>query len=582
MKNILLFLICILILCSCRTETEKTVSKVLHKDKQKISLRLMSEPDGLSPILSRARSSREVFRLIFSNLMGRQPESGVLRPVLIKNKPVVEEIEEGLFKGGKKYTMEIRENANWDDGSPITAADYVFSSKIILHPSVKTRYGVVADLIKDIELYPNNAKKLSILTGDCHILTEGVITADLFLYQEKKFDPNLSMRKYPYLTFKEKEKLKGILEADSTVLKVGELFSDVTYARTPGKLSGAGPYKLKEWVTGQKIVLEKKQDWWGENLFPAKPESITFEIIPDHITALTKIKNGEIDLCGELPNDLFKENENNEKLNAYSVASQNLIYLAMNNEKGPLANKKIRQAVAHTVNVAEIIETISYGYAQPISGPYTPDAAFYDKSIKPRSFDIAKAIAILEEEGWKDSNQNGTVDKIVDGKIQELELEFIIASTSRTAIPISELWKNNAKKAGIGVKVITKDSKVFRSENLATGNFDIVATGTSVDPGLYDPKGRWHSESIPPRGGNYPRFNNKEADRLIDEIRSECNDSKRRNKLYADLHALMYEEQPVIFLYNPQNIMLTTKHIEGLVYSSTKPGFFPEYIEVNN
>ena len=569
-------------LCSCRTETQKTTNSTSDKDLQKITIRMMSEPDGLSPILARRRSSRDVFRLIFSNLMASDPKTNELRPILIKSNPTVKEIEEGPLKGGKKYTMEIREEAKWDDGTPITAADYVFSSKIILHPSVKTRYGVVTDLIKDIETDPENPKKLSILTGDCHILTEGSITADIFVYKEKLFDPNLSLRKYEYLAFKEKDQFQEIVNKDSTIAKVGDLFMDVSYSRAEGKLIGAGPYKLKEWVTGQKIVLEKKQNWWGKDLFPANPESITFEIIPDHITALTKIKNGELELCGELPFDLFSENKDNENLNAYTASTPNIIYLALNNQKGPLASKKVRQAVAHSVNVDEIIETISFGYAKPTSGPYTPDAPFYDKSIKSRKFDIARSRELLEEDGWKDTNQNGTVDKMINGKLEELELEFIIASSSKLAKPIAELWTNNATKAGIGVKVISKDSKVFRSENLAKGNFDVVATGTSVDPGLYDPKGRWHSESIPPRGGNYPRFNNKEADRLIDEIRSECIDEKRRNKLYADLHQIMYEEQPVIFLYSPQGIMLTGKKVDGLVTSSVKPGFFPEYIQIKN
>jgi len=543
---------------------------------------MMSEPDGLSPILARRRSAREIFRLIFANLMALDPKSNDLKPVLIKSSPVIEEIEEGPLKGGKKYTMEIREEAKWDDGTPVTAADYVFSSKIVLHPSVKTRYGVVTDLIKDIQTYPNNTKKLSVLTSDCHILTEGSITADLFLYKEKLFDPKLALRKYDYLAFKEKDKAQEIVKTDSTIAEVGDLFMDVSYSREQGKVVGAGPYKLKEWVTGQKIVLVKKENWWGNDLFPAKPESITFEIIPDHITALTKIKNGELDLCGELPFDLFSENKDNENLKAYTASTQDIIFLALNNEKGPLASKKVRQAVAHSVNVDEIIETISFGYAKPTSGPYTPDAPFYDKSIKSRKFDVARSRELLEEGGWKDSNKNGTVDKMINGKSEELELEFIIASSSKLAKPIAELWKNNASKAGIGVKVILKDPKVFRSENLAKGNFDVVATGTAVDPGLYDPKGRWHSESIPPRGGNYPRFNNKEADRLIDEIRSECTDVERRNKLYADLHKIMYEEQPVIFLYSPQGIMLTRMEVDGLVTSSVKPGFFPEYIQIKN
>jgi len=153
-----------------------------------------------------------------------------------------------------------------------------------------------------------------------------------------------------------------------------------------------------------------------------------------------------------------------------------------------------------------------------------------------------------------------------------------VSSRSRTAKPVAELFKASAKKAGIQINTIIKDANVFRKENLVKGKYDIAAIGTSTNPGLYDPTGRWHSKSIPPRGGNYPRFSNIAADEIIDKVISECEDDIARNKLYKDLHKIMYDEQAVIFMYNPQKVMFSSEKVDNLVTSALRPGYFPEYV----
>ena len=578
MNKITSFYLLLLIFCllqTCRTEPKVVDTKIGFQENAEVSIRLMREPSGLSPILTNT-SARQIFRLMHQTLVELDPKTLELVPVVAKKRPEVELITEGTDQGGKIYTFEIKDEAAWDDGKAITAHDVLFSAKITYHPGVKTRYGQVVDLIKDIQLDEANPKKLKMMTGECHILNEETI-GTMFLYPEHLFDPNNTLREVSLQDLRDEEQLKKI-EANQEQMMVATKFTAPEAGRTPGKMLGTGPYKLKEWITGQKIVLEKKKNWWGDKDFEVNPQEIIFEIIPDHVTAMTKLNNGELDICGDLPFELFNDQKSKPNLKDASYDMSAIYYFTLNTENEFLKDKKVRQALAHATNIPEIIENVTYGYAQALSGPFPPGANYYDENLTIRKYDLQKASALLAEAGWTDSDDDGIKDKVIGGKKTDLSLDFYVSTTSKNMKPIADLFLNTTKKAGIKINIVLKDPKLLRKEHLITGNYDISGTGTVASAGLFDPKYRWHSESIPPEGGNYPRFANERADALIEAIRSECDDEATRNKMYKEFHQIIYDEQPVIFLYLPKALMLTNNKVENLVTSSQRPGYFPEYI----
>ena len=576
-KIISLIFICayFLHLQTCKNEPAELAKNLAYEDKATIAIRIMKEPRSLSPILSNT-SARQIFRLMHLPLMHIDPKKLELVPAVAKSKAEVEAITEGEHAGGKKYTYEIREDAKWDDGQNITAYDVIFSNKIMYHPAVKTRYSQIADLIAAFEVDEQDPKKFSFLTKECHILNEETLST-IFLYPEHFFDPDQTLRKHSLEELRNEDILKKI-EADPKQMSVGEKFMAPESGRTAEGMLGTGPYRLKEWITGQKIVLEKKENYWGASVMKANPEQIVFEIVPDHVTALTKLGNNELDICGDLSFDLFNDQKSKAQLMDRSYDMTAIYYLPLNNESKILKDKAVRQALAHATNIEEIIENVTYGYARTLTGPYSPDETYYDKNLGLRKYDIKKAIEILAAAGWKDSDGDGIQDKIIDGKKTDLALDFYIPSSSKNMKPIADLFLKSTKKAGFKINVIAKDSRMLRKEHLAKGDYDISGTGTIASVGLFDPKYRWHSESIPPKGGNYPRFNNAKADALIDAIRTSCDDAQGREKMYKELHQIIYDEQPVIFLYMPKALLLTTNKIDDLVTSLQRPGYFPEYI----
>ena len=120
---------------------------------------------------------------------------------------------------------------------------------------------------------------------------------------------------------------------------------------------------------------------------------------------------------------------------------------------------------------------------------------------------MAKAKSLLEEAGWKDSNNNGIVDKNVNGALTELELDVLVSSTSKITQDLVLLWTDNARKVGVNLNLITKESNlVFK--DVKSQEYEVCAYGKGRDVGYYPPKQLWHTVNDRPGGGNVTGFGN--------------------------------------------------------------------------
>jgi len=196
---------------------------------------------------------------------------------------------------------------------------------------------------------------------------------------------------------------------------------------------------------------------------------------------------------------------------------------------------------------------------------------YYNKDLKPIPLDIDGAKKILADEGWKDTNADGTIDKKFGGKQIELDLDFYITGSSLSK-NIALLMQKNAKEAGININIITKPFKDFKRENLKKRDYDLTTLFITQDMVLDDPYSRWHSDNDDPKANNDISYRSPKADALIEKIRSTKSDSDR-NQYYKELQQVMYDDQPVIFLYNPTDKLIVGEKWKGS--STTKrPGYF--------
>ncbi len=542
-----------------------------------INVHLKSDPARINPMVGNPTTeSTEINTLLFQTLAHYDPISYDLSPVLIKEIVPGREITEGDQIGGIIYDYEILEEAVWDDGTPITGEDYLFTLKVAKNPSIDAASwrGLLKD-ITAVEVDSENPKKFSVTVGRYyHLARESTCTFEIF--PKHIYDPEGVMDTYSISQLNNTEALGKEMESDSTLASFAKIFNGPKF--TQETVSGSGPYKLKAWEVDQYIVLEKKENYWGSALnrtqLKNNPKEITFRIIADENAAITLLKDGSIDLMNvrnATAFDNLKESEVfEEQFTLHTPPLSRFYYIGLNNRKPELADPEIRRALAHLVDVDNIIETLENGYAKRQVGTIMPSTPFYDSSLKPIEYDPQKAIEILDRKGWKDTNGNGSRDKIVNGELVEMEVDFL-ASTRPLGQKVGLLLQDNAKQAGINVNLVIKEGRKM-SEALYGHDFEASASATGLSLAPYDPYQRWHSDNDIRGKGNIFGYVNEKNDATIEQIRN-AQDPERRMQAYRDFQTTMYEEQPVIFLYSPVQKFVLSKKFKGL-FSNKRPGYF--------
>jgi peptide/nickel transport system substrate-binding protein len=575
-----------------------------------------ADPDMLNPINSSSANARTIIELIFSQLTGSEVTGEYnLMPLLTKDLAKVTELKEGEFKGGMRLDYEIKEDATWDNGSPITGHDYVFTIKTILNPKtncehLKSYYDWVGDIVVD----STNPKKFSVFSNKIYFKIEEF--AGYYVIPEYNYDPNKLMRKftirelqtdakmskktnkdqYVYVNNKltrigaEDQVLKVLISSggkgyyteiikrnvkpssslreNPDILKFANEFNSEKYQRDPKYISGFGPYKLDHWTTGQEIVLVKKENWWGEKYntqrdFWAFPKKIKIKIINDQNTSLTVLKDGQLDAYASIPAKDYKELEKNDKfkskfdLTKMDRFSYSFIGINLRNDKFKDIN--VRKALAHAINRNKINEIISFGESKLTESFAHPLQPVYNTNLKAYEFDLAKAGQMLDAAGWKDTDGDGIRDKVLNGKKTPFIVEFKYPkneNTKNTCLIIQE----DMKKLGVDFKLVEKEWTVYLQEQDKL-QFEMFMGGFTIPERISDPKQIWHTDNAKPGGDNKTGWGNSVSDQLIDKLISDLN-AENRKKYYMQLQQMIHDDVPVIFMFNAKNRIATSNKYE--------------------
>jgi peptide/nickel transport system substrate-binding protein len=547
-----------------------------------LDIAMLKEPTMLNPLLNPGATERIVFHNVFAPMADFHPETYELSPILIKAIPEGEPILDGPYKGGTKYTVEIKDEAKWDNGSPITAKDIVFTLKAIKHPNTNAAgYRSYMRHVSDVKVDPKNPKKAIFYFKDYYILAkELAVTVEI--YPQYHYDPENGMDEISIPEL-DSEKAKDLIEANPKLVAFAKKFNNVKFARE--SISGAGPYRLKEWVSSQVIVLEKKENYWAADSdipsLMAKPDELKFHFIADETATISQMKEGNIDVFTNMSGNTFFDLKNNKTYGSefqyFTPELMKFYYIAINNSKPELSDPDVRRALAKLVDVPKLIKILEGGLGNPTVGMINEKKAYYNKDLTPIALDIEGAKEILAKEGWKDTNSDGIIDKRFNGQKIEMDLDIHITG-SELSKNIGLLLQENAKKVNININIITKKYKDTKRENLKKRDYDLIPSILGQDLSLDDPYTKWHSDNDDPAKHNDVSYRSDKADELIDKIRS-TQDETQRTQYYKDLQKVMYDDQPVIFLYNPQEKIIVSKNWKA---SSTmkRPGYFAGTFEL--
>ena len=463
-----------------------------------VTIRLNGEPEKLNPLISEEANAVQVMSNIFMTLLDFDAKSLELVPLLAKSRPIVSPIDTGIYKGGLAYIYEIRDEAVWDNGTPVTAADYIFTIKAVMDKqSGANNFRSGLDFIRDIITDAKNPKKFTVIADKAYILSE-TNSGTIPVLPEYIYDATGLLRKY---TVAELAKaVKDTTGVTGGLAQFAAQFQTPKFSRDTSGVSGCNAYVLDEWTEGQRLVLKKKKKWWGDiasqkiPILTELPEKLIFKPVKDEVAVLSLLKNQELDVASKISPKAFLELQKNdstkENYTFLNPPSLSIAYIGINTKDPKLADKRVRRALTYLADPQTYITKVMNGFAEPCAGPFVPQRPYYNKNVDAVSMNIERAKALLEEAGWVNSNGDSTLDKNIDGKQTELELRYIYASQNVLAKNIGFLFQENAKKDGVSIKLQGLDDKVVK-ENMKKRDFDLFLSSSGFAPGLDDPKEVW-------------------------------------------------------------------------------------------
>lgn len=483
--------------------------KASPADGDRIVFGTIGEASNLITYLSTDSASHEVADLIFTALLrynkNLEPEAWAAEWYRLED-------------GGKRMLFRLRKGILWEDGVELTAEDVAFTYRLVIDPKTASPYA--EDFLR--------VKELNVLDR----YTIEVI-------YEEFFARAVATWMSPILP-------KHILE--------GRNIRDTPFSRKP---VGAGPYRLKEWQSGSRIVLEASETYFG-----GRPhiDEVIYRIIPDDATMFMELRAGRLDVMNLNPLQSLRQTSGNwwdNEFHKYRYLAPVYIFLGFNLRHPFFSDIRVRKAISLAINRQDIVNGVLLGQGEAAFGPFKPGSWAYHQKLQPVAQDVAKAEQMLDEAGFM-RKKNGLREK--DGR--PLAFTILTNQGNEQRILTATLIQSQLAKIGVEAHIRTVEWAAFTREFVHKGNFDAVILGWTIpqDPDIFQ---IWHSSQAHDGGLNFVWYQNAEMDKLLEEGRSTPNRAQR-TRIYARIQEILNEEQPYCFLFVPYALPIVQRRFEGI------------------
>jgi peptide/nickel transport system substrate-binding protein len=470
----------------------------------------IGEPSTLIPLLASDSASHDVAGQIYNGLVRYD-----------KNLNLEGDLAESwdVSPDGLTITFHLRKGVKWHDGTEFTVRDVLYTYRVTIDPKTPTAYADAFKQVRRVESPDSYTFKVT---------------------YDKPFAPALESWGMAILP-------AHLLEG-----------KDITRSELARHPVGTGPYRFREWVAGQKLVLESNHDYYEGRPYI---DRYIYRIIPDNSTMYMELKAGALDMMGLSPVQFQRQTNTPAFLaryNKYRYPASAYTYLGYNLRHPLFSDRRVRQALTSAINKDEIVHGVLLGMGQVAHGPYKPGTWACNPHIKDFDYDPGRAKRLLAEAGWKETNSDGILVK--DGK--PFSFTILTNQGNDQRLKTALIIQQRLKKVGIEVKIRVIEWASFLSRFIDKGNFEAVMLGWTIgqDPDLFD---IWHSSKTGPKELNFVGFKNAEVDRLLVEGRGVFDREKRR-LCYWRFQDILAEEQPYTFLYVPDALPVVSARFRGI------------------
>ena len=461
----------------------------------------------LNPLLDwNNPADRDVDRLLFSGLI-RFDSHGLPQPDLAESW--------GTSADGTIYNFTLRPNALWQDGTPVTSDDVIFT----------------IDRLKTGSLYPQDVKDLwnaiEVKRLDDH---------NLKFTLPEPFAPFLD-----YVTF-------GVLPKHILDSTPPDQLANADFNIHP---VGTGPYKFDHFIVGDNgqakgVVLTLNDSYYARKPFILQ---VVFRYYPDSKSALDAYKQGEVLGVSQLTPDVLPQALADPNLSVYTsrLPQMSIILLNLSNDEVKfLQNANVRRALLLGLNRDYIVSVFLQGEAAVADGPVLPGSWAHYDGVEHISYDPDAAVSLLKKEGYVIPSTGGTVRSK-----DNLALNFVLvhpddALHTQIAQAIQQEW------ALIGVQInlqaVPYDQIVPNDLSPRTYQAALVDLNLARTPDP-DPYPFWHQAEAT-GGQNYSQWDSRAASEYLEQARTET-DFTIRARLYRNFQVVFQKELPSLPLYYP-------------------------------
>jgi len=500
---------------------------------------LRSEPKTLNPLTAADTPSREVIAAMQADLIHINRATQLTEPALAKSWKISPD--------GLRYTLTLRQGLRFSDGHPLDADDVLFTFRVYLDENV-------------------HATQRDLLIVGGKPITVRKVDAQTLLFQFAK-PYGVEERLFDGLAILPRHLLEKPYEEG----KLGQLWSLST---PPNEWAGLGPFRLKEYVPGQKLVLERNPYYWktdtqGHRL-PYLDE-LDFIFVPSADAQVLRFQSGETDIITGLGAENFSVLSRQQRGFTMADAGPGLEYnfLFFNlNDPGEKSSPemtrkqkwfrdvKFRQAVSAAIDREAIVRLVYQGRGAALWGPVTPgDRRWVDAAIPHPPRSLERARALLKQAGFSWSTAPNGASKLVDSDGNPVEFSILTSSSNADRTKMATLIQNDLQQLGMHVQVVPLEFRSLVDRVTNTKQYDACVLGLAsfdADPNpdlnVWLSSGGTHlwnpSQSHPATPWE------AEIDRLMEQQLSTPGYGQRK-KLYDRVQEILAENQPMIFLASP-------------------------------
>lgn len=537
---------------------------------------LLGDPQSLHPTNSSLIQKDEILMYVYEKLLTLDMKDGSLVPILVKDLPEVS-------ADGLTYSFQLREEARWKDGSPIKAKDILFNFKLLFCQEIENGDAKsYVESLEDVVIDESDPLKFSLRMSEAYFLNPYLGTLSMML-NPRFYDPQGVFEDVSIADLKAGK-------TNEAISRWAEEFNDIKYGREVRLLQGgSGPYEVSEWAVDQKIVLTRREDYWGKDLegkyFSQYPSQVSFQMVKDEQALVEAIRQQSIDVSTKLSLNAFRQLSGDSLVDEhYKVVRQSrstIVQLILNNRPDGISqmpvfdDSRVRKAAQLALPLDEIMyDKLETDFVRA-NGPMAPGNPHNDPDLKPFAHDPGTAKKLLEEAGWTDEDGDGKREKMIDGREVALRFALDFPPQNQLIIDMMDLMKEAWEEVGFEVELKPQGLRAYLP-SMTSGQFDVSLLPLGAPPALpFDYHQNYFSENWPD-GGNYSGYANAEVDSLITLIRKEVDPTKRQNMAF-EVNKILEEEVPVIYLYQPSKKMaLHRRFTNGIFYK------IPPYIRMNN